>query len=131
MTTSALCCPRCSTPLNRLRIGGVDTDVCEGCGGLWLDRLELARFEDPHGAFGEALVAHLSQFPTALIDRSIRLRCPRHPDTVMMRRAFSAGIPVQVDECPQCGGLWLDADELAQIRRRRSDASSDNSKAQR
>jgi len=117
MTTSALCCPRCSTPLNRLRIGGVDTDVCEGCGGLWLDRLELARFEDPQSAFGDALLAHLSQFPTALIDRSVRLRCPRHPAVVMLRRAFSRSVPVQIDECPECGGFWLDTDELARIRR--------------
>jgi len=47
----------------------------------------------------------------------VRLRCPRHPETVMIRRAFSRTIPVQIDECPQCGGHWLDAGELAQIRR--------------
>jgi Zn-finger nucleic acid-binding protein len=87
------------------------------CGGLWLDRLEVARFEQADSAFGEALVAHLSQFPTTLMDHSRRIACPRHPDAVMLRRAFSPDRPVQVDECPQCGGLWLDADELAQIRR--------------
>lgn len=117
MTTSEPCCPRCSTLLSRLRIGGVDTDVCESCGGLWLDRLELARFEDPGSAFGDALVAHLSQFPPTLMDPSARLRCPRHPEVVMLRRAFSGSSPVQIDECPECGGLWLDTDELARIRR--------------
>lgn len=116
MTTTEPCCPRCSTPLSRLRIGGADTDVCESCGGLWLDRLELARFEDPQSAFGDALVAHLSQFPPALMDPSTRLRCPRHPEVVMLRRAFSRSSPVQIDECPECGGLWLDTDELARIR---------------
>jgi Zn-finger nucleic acid-binding protein len=95
----------------------VDTDICTQCGGLWLDRLELARFEHPESAFGDALVAHLSQFPTPLLDHSQRLACPRHPGVVMLRRAFARETPVQVDECPQCGGLWLDADELAQIRR--------------
>ena len=35
---------------------------------------------------------------------------------VMLRRRFSAGVPVQIDECPQCGGIWLDSDELTQIR---------------
>jgi Zn-finger nucleic acid-binding protein len=117
MTTSALRCPRCPTPLSRLRIGGVDTDVCEECGGLWLDRLELSRFEHLESAFGDALVAHLSQFPPAVIDRSVRLRCPRHPEVVMLRRDFSRAIPVEIDECPACGGLWLDTDELARIRR--------------
>lgn len=111
-------CPRSSTPLTPLKIGGVGTDVCEDCGGLWLDRFELARFEQPDSVFGDALVAHLRQFPTVLVDRTARLRCPRHPDTVMLRRAFSSSIAVEIDECPQCGGVWLDAYELEQIRRR-------------
>lgn len=116
MTTHALACPRCSTALTRLRVGGVDTDICESCGGLWLDRLELARFEDPADAFGDALVAHLRQFPPTLFDHSQRLSCPRHPQTVMLRRAFSRSIAVDIDECPECGGLWLDTDELVAIR---------------
>ena len=110
-------CPRSATPLTPLRIGGVSTDVCEDCGGLWLDRLELARFEHASSAFGDALVAHLSQFPPALMDHSVRLQCPRHRDVVMLRRRFSATVAVEIDECPQCGGIWLDSDELAHIRR--------------
>jgi len=98
-------------------IGGAGVDVCESCGGLWLDRLELARFEEPDSVLGEALLAHLSQFPVTIVDRSVRLHCPRHPEVVMMRRPFSRAYPVAIDECPECGGLWLDADELAQIRR--------------
>ena len=117
MTTTLLHCPRDATPLARLRIGGVDTDLCEHCGGLWLDRLELTRIEQLDAAFGDALLAHLDQFPPTLLDHSQRLNCPRHPGTVLMRRAFSATTPVQIDECPECGGLWLDADELAAIRR--------------
>jgi Zn-finger nucleic acid-binding protein len=35
----------------------------------------------------------------------------------MLRRAFSRSVPVQIDECPECGGFWLDTDELARIRR--------------
>jgi len=113
---SPLDCPRDSSPLTRLRIGGVDADVCEHCGGLWLDHLELARFENPADTMGDALVAHLSQFPPPLVDHSRRLRCPRHPGAVMMRRPFSATISTQIDECPECAGLWLDTDELAAIR---------------
>lgn len=113
---SQLKCPRTSSALVALRIGGVDTDVCEDCGGLWLDRQELARFEQPSDAFGDALVAHLRQFPAALLDHSVRLRCPRHPGTVMLRRRYSQRIAVEIDECPECGGLWLDADELGAIR---------------
>ena len=117
MPHTALSCPRCLLPLAHLRLGGVDTDVCEHCGGLWLDRLELVRFQNPADPFGDALVAHLAQFPMPLIDYSQRVRCPRHATTVMLRRPFSAAITVPIDECPECGGLWLDSHELAVIRR--------------
>jgi Zn-finger nucleic acid-binding protein len=102
--------------LARVRIGGVDTDVCEDCGGLWLDRNELARFDQPEVAFGDALVVHLQQFPGAVIDHSVRLRCPQHADVVMLRRPYSSQVRVAIDQCPQCGGVWLDTDELAEIR---------------
>ena len=82
-------CPRCAEALTPVRIGGVDTDVCERCGGLWLDRNELARFDPPDVAFGDALVAHLQQFPASLMDHSLRLRCPHHDDVVMARRPYS------------------------------------------
>lgn len=117
MTDPQLRCPRSSFPLTRLRIGGIDTDVCEDCGGLWLDRIERSRLENPSSVFGDALVAHLGQFPPTLLDHSTRLSCPRHPEVVMLRRRFSPSIPVEIDECPECGGIWLDADEFAQIRR--------------
>ena len=117
MSTLPLRCPRSpSIALLKLRIGGINTDVCENCGGLWLDRLELDSFEDPASAFGDALVAHLGQFPPALIDHTVRLRYPHHPDVVMLRRKYSASVPIDIDQCPQCGGIWLDSDELARIR---------------
>lgn len=100
-----------------MRVGGVDTDCCEDCGGLWLDRFELEKFAGSASAFGEALVAHLAQFPAALIEPAARLRCPRHPGVVMLRRMHSRAVPVEIDECPECGGVWLDAAELDQIRR--------------
>jgi len=42
MTIATPDCPRCAVRLSRLRIGGIDTDVCEQCGGVWLDTDELA-----------------------------------------------------------------------------------------
>jgi len=34
----------------------------------------------------------------------------------MMRHFFSVKQAVEVDECPSCGGFWLDAGELGGIR---------------
>jgi len=35
---------------------------------------------------------------------------------VMMRHFFSVKKQVEVDECPNCAGVWLDAGELGKIR---------------
>ena len=34
----------------------------------------------------------------------------------MMRRYFSPKRQIEIDECPKCGGIWLDAEELEGIR---------------
>jgi Zn-finger nucleic acid-binding protein len=34
----------------------------------------------------------------------------------LKRRMFSPKVAVEIDECPACGGFWLDAGELQQIR---------------
>ena len=125
MKAMTIRCPRCTTVLHTLGIGGVDTDVCENCGGLWLDRLELERFDDAAKIIGDALVAHLSQFPGPLLAPAMRLQCPRHPGVVMLRRNYSAAIVVQIDVCPECAGVWLDTDELAQIREQKASSTFD------
>ena len=101
---------------NKRNVPDVEIHVPE----LDIDRLEITRFERPEQAFGDALVAHLQQFPAQLLDHAIRLRCPRHRDVTRLRRTYAAHARVEIDECPQCGGVWLDADELASIRDARS-----------
>jgi Zn-finger nucleic acid-binding protein len=42
--------------------------------------------------------------------------CPKCEGIVMMRHFYSPLKKVMVDECPNCGGFWLDAGELAGLR---------------
>lgn len=44
-------------------------------------------------------------------------RCPKC-GTPLQRREY---LEVEVDECPSCGGVWLDQGELEEIARRESD----------
>jgi hypothetical protein len=66
-------------------------------------------------ASGKALVDRVGQ-PRVAVDLTERRRCPKCPDSVLMRHFFSAKKTVLVDECPTCAGIWLDAGELEQIR---------------
>jgi len=109
-------CPACGNALCEVETGSVVVDHCStGCGGVWFDRLELRAVDEPH----EAVPAFLLEpaFVGAEVDPDARRSCPRcEEDTVMMRRFASVKREVAVDECPGCGGFWLDGGELPRIR---------------
>ena len=91
-------------------------DVCRaGCGGIWFDNFELRKVDEAHESLGESLAA-IETNPAATIVLE-RRRCPKCPDITMLQHRFSREKPVVVDECPNCGGVWLDGGELAEIRR--------------
>lgn len=109
-------CPVCGNQLQQVTAGGVTVDVCKGgCGGIWFDNFELKKFDEPHESAGEALL-EIERDESITVDRTKRLKCPKCDNTVMMRHFFSVKKQVEVDECPGCGGFWLDAGELRKIR---------------
>lgn len=109
-------CPACGAQLTALSVEGLVVDVCrDGCGGLWFDNFELDKVDEWHERLGETLVG-LDINPEAVVIRD-RRSCPKCHGVVMMQHKFRPDKPVLVDECPNCGGMWLDGGELAEIRR--------------
>ena len=109
-------CPRCGMSLSTVQVGSLESDICQSCAGIWFDRFELSKVDEAHELLGEFLLAELVTSHRPLVTTSMRLRCPRDTDVVMMRRSFSPKQAIMIDECPACGGVWLDADELSAIR---------------
>jgi len=109
-------CPACGNNLSPTTVGEVTVDVCQGgCGSIWFDQLELKKVDEQSEAAGEALL-NVDRNPDVQVDYGAMRTCPKCQDTVMMRHFFSVKRHVEVDECPQCGGFWLDAGELATLR---------------
>jgi hypothetical protein len=109
-------CPACFNELTEVEVGGVAVDVCQnGCAGIWLDAFELQRLDEKHEIAGNHLL-HLHRDPAATVDHSRKRECPRCPNIKLKRHFFSTKRRVEVDLCPNCGGYWLDAGELAAIR---------------
>lgn len=109
-------CPVCENELQQMTVADVTVDVCKGgCGGIWFDNFELKKFDEPHESAGEALL-DIEPNKAVVIDHNKKLKCPKCDDVVMMRHFFSVKHEVEVDECPGCGGVWLDAGELKHIR---------------
>lgn len=109
-------CPRCGNSLSATRTGSLETDICHSCAGIWFDRFELSKVDEAHELLGEFLLDEVLPRDRPLVSTSSRLRCPKDTDVVMMRRKFSPEQSIMIDECPACGGVWLDADELSAIR---------------
>lgn len=50
--TSSMKCPRCDGSLNESKVEEVSIDVCDKCGGVWLDSGELEQLTKREGGGG-------------------------------------------------------------------------------
>lgn len=109
-------CPACSNKLTQITVSNISVDICKnGCGGIWFDAYEFKKFDEPTEPAGEELL-NVPRNPNVRVDHSQRIKCPKCSDVVMMRNFFSVKNQVEIDECPVCAGVWLDAGELGRIR---------------
>src|SRR5215831_14672360 len=116
-------CPACFNNLSQMQVGELVVDVCQdGCGGIWFDAFELQRVDEQEEEAGERLLS-VRRDERIAVDPTRKRECPRCDGIKLHRHFFSAKRRIEVDECPNCGGYWLDAGELAQIRSERSETA--------
>jgi Zn-finger nucleic acid-binding protein len=110
-------CPACGRELTTMTAGPIEADVCaDGCAGIWFDHYELEKVDEQSETAGATLLA-VPGDPSLTLDPSRRRSCPKcGPEIVMMRHFECVARKAAVDECPSCGGIWLDAGELNVIR---------------
>jgi Zn-finger nucleic acid-binding protein len=110
-------CPRCGydLALQDLFSAGRHATVagCTNCGGHWMRRSDLARLSE-------------IQEPVILEWRDLRpepaqqqeLNCPECDGSPAMKKSRSErDTKVVLDSCEECGGVWLDGNELKAIQR--------------
>jgi Zn-finger nucleic acid-binding protein len=113
-------CPACFNELSQFQVGKLVVDICQGgCGGIWFDAFELQQVDDEHEQAGQPLM-QLQRDKNVVVDPVRKRECPRCQGVKLLRHFFSAKRKIEVDECPNCAGYWLDAGELAAIRAERS-----------
>ena len=111
-----LSCPACDRPLKPFSVGHITVDICRGgCGGIWFDQFELSHVDEVTESAGEFLL-NIEAVLEGRREAGKKRCCPRCDGVKLMRHFFSARKQVEVDHCPNCGGYWLDAGELAKVR---------------
>jgi Zn-finger nucleic acid-binding protein len=112
-------CPACFNELRTVTAGALAVDVCYGgCGGIWFDAFELQQVDEHTESAGEVLV-DIVRNPEVHVDHKSKRECPRCAGIKLKRHFFSALRKVEVDQCPNCSGYWLDHGELLAIRAER------------
>jgi Zn-finger nucleic acid-binding protein len=105
-------CPSCKGPLREKSAGGMTLDICYGgCGGIWFDANELGRVS----AQAATSLHSIWAVPTTNVKLTEPRVCPRCPDQLLERKWFSEQQKVEIDQCPKCSGIWLDAGEFSRI----------------
>lgn len=109
-------CPGCRCKLVEVMGRGLKVDVCaSGCGGIWFDRSELEQVDEHTEPLPESVIRPVRNAAVA-VDRRAERRCPRCVETVLRREHLDDEHAVEADECPGCGGHFLDLGELAHLR---------------
>ena len=120
-------CPACGDNMRHRDKQGVEIDVCQRCGGVWLDASE---FDEILGVDGDRSVeAALQELcPSVWSCRHCgeplkgqqtcsgcgeisQLSCPRDQSELQVVDALG----VELDRCPSCSGLWVDGFERAKL----------------
>ncbi|HEV8113353.1 MAG TPA: zf-TFIIB domain-containing protein [Planctomycetota bacterium] len=105
-------CPACKRMLREKTAGDITLDMCYGgCGGVWFDANELDHVS-PRAA---GALHSIWQLASRADDSNGPRECPRCPEQVLDRKWFSDSLKVEIDQCPKCGGIWLDDGEFTKI----------------
>ncbi len=110
-------CPACGHELVEVMADNLTVDVCKnGCAGIWFDNFELQKVDEKQEAAGEFLL-QFEKRNNIVIDYTQPRLCPKCDKQIMMKHFMSIKREVEIDECPACGGIWLDMGELGKIRK--------------
>ena len=105
-------CPKCGGAMEHAHWLAIDVDRCTSCRGIWFDAKELEKLRELPGSdeldIGDESAGHEMN--------SVRdIRCPRC-EVGMTPAHDSHQVHVQYEQCPRCGGTFLDAGELRDLK---------------
>ncbi len=111
-------CPNCRIQMQKYRHKNAMLDHCRNCKGFWFDLGELNyTLHQKRGNLNKKRLASLkkegSEVTPSHIDRGVKM-CPRCR-VPMARKNYKMRSNVFIDECPACGGVWLDKGEFKGI----------------
>ncbi len=90
-------------------------DVCDACGGLWLDKGELDQlaYHEKEDTFRVESIEHCSK--EEVEGPASRKKCPRCEGLQLYNVGFLGQKDIVLEKCINCGGFWLDGGQFEKI----------------
>ena len=113
-------CPRCNSILSPIEYDGQGVEVCPRCKGEWLHAGELQKLVEHHDeVFTSDEIASLDavnkEIFTAEKDDHDELNCPVCGTVRMEHFNYGDTSGIIIHKCAQCGGIWMDKDQLQKV----------------
>lgn len=104
-------CPICDDqPLVSKKVGETPVDLCEKCGGIWLDKGELNKIAHP--IEGDVEFCSTEQEEQKKLSG---INCPLCDGLELHKAKFIEFTDITLGHCPECDGIWLNKGELDSI----------------
>jgi len=104
-------CPVCKSPMIVLELAEVEVDLCNDCGGIWLDSGELELLLGDY----EQAKKLLDSFKIGVGSPENPRRCPICLKKMQKIIVGTSTPPLLIDKCQRGDGLWFDKGELQNI----------------
>ena len=113
----ALVCPVCGNKMEKIFLEKqkFHIDIClDGCGGIFLDNQELKKIDQPTEDITPILAA-IKDKKFKRANEHKTLTCPVC-SSIMIKNKSRFSPNTTIDECYSCGGVFLNNNELFEIR---------------
>ena len=115
-TKRILKCPACKKEMVKIYVQSADVnvDIClNGCGGIYFDNMEFYVFDENREKINE-ITQMLEEKTFQKVDSSKSRYCPSCGKK-MVKNFTNLSKDVEIDDCYNCGGKFLDFGELETI----------------
>lgn len=105
-------CPRDGTRLSLIRVSGFVLDKCHHCDGIWCDPGELEGLKKADVKEVEEALEKTYGNPVVQVEKlDGPMRCPVC-DGRLIEQTYAVQLPMRIDKCDSCFGVWFDDREL-------------------
>lgn len=108
-------CPNCQTETKEVKLDSLNPgfvikiDQCPFCGGIWFDQYELFQIPENEASKIDKVNEPLLKENLSLVRN---LFCPKDGSRLMLLEDYNIPRDLHIDQCPTCGGIWLNKGEF-------------------